>query len=165
MIRLWFVLAWCAIAPLMLPSLAQAADTPPVSTGQTVYVPVYSHVLHGNQNSRGKPESWLLSAMLSIRNTDADLPIRIRSIRYYDSDGKMLRDYTPAQTKLGPMASAEVFIEQRDETGGAGANFVVTWDAAQPVDPPLIETVHSYFFGTQSAIFTSRGQLIRPQNR
>jgi len=139
---------------------ASAAEAPPLSKGQTVYVPVYSQVQHGNQDRSGKPDEWLLSAMLSIRNTDPKSSIALRSVRYFDSKGKLLRDY-PVTATLAPLESREVFIENRDTEGGVGANFLVVWDAASPVNAPIIETVHSNFYGNHSVVFTSPGQPLR----
>ena len=55
-----------------------------------------------------------------------------------------------------------MFIEHRDMTGGTGANFLVVWESAEPVNPPIIEVVHAYFFGNQSAAFISSGGPIDP---
>jgi hypothetical protein len=44
----------------------------------------------------------------------------------------------------------------------SGANFLVEWKASKPINPPIIETVNAYFFGTQSVAFTSPGRPIRP---
>ena len=134
-----------------------------LSKGQTVYVPVYSHIAHGNLDGRGKPAELLLSSMLSLRNTDPAFPITVTSVRYYDTEGKMLRDYLAKPVTLAAMASSEVFVEHKDKAGGSGANFVVEWSADRPVNPPVIETVNAYFFGTQSVAFTSPGRPIQPQ--
>lgn len=142
-----------------LTGAAAAAEPPSLTPGQTLYVPVYSEVLYGNADG-GKPSRWPLSAMLSIRNTDPNHPMTVRSIRYYGTDGRLVREYPAGQT-LGPMATAEVFVEHKDTTGGTGANFLVTWEAARPINPPIVETVHSYFFGTRALAFTSAGQPLR----
>jgi Protein of unknown function (DUF3124) len=55
-----------------------------IASGQTVYVPVYSHIYHHN-----KQEIFELAVTLSIRNTDLTNPIVITSVRYYNSEGKM----------------------------------------------------------------------------
>jgi len=141
-----------------------AGDLPPMTQGQTVYVPVYSEVLHGNVDRGGKSESWLLSATLAIRNTDMRNSLTVLSLRYYDTEGKLLREY-PAGKKLGPLATMEVFIENKDKSGGSGANFIVEWDAGKPINPPIIETVHTHFFGTRSVVFTSPGQPLHVENR
>ena len=53
-----------------------------LSSGQTVYVPIYSHIYSG---LKGKPFS--LAATLSIRNTDPKHPIMLVSVKFYDSEG------------------------------------------------------------------------------
>jgi hypothetical protein len=155
-------LSFCFLA--LIGGASLAGDAPAMTQGQTVYVPVYSEVLYGNADSNGKPESWQLSATLSIRNTDPQTPLTVRSIRYYDTDGKLIREYA-AGGKVGPFATIEAFVEHKDKTGGSGANFLVVWDADKPINPPIIETVHTYFFGTRSVIFTSPGQALRVEGR
>ena len=136
----------------------------PLSKGQTVYVPVYSHVQHGNLDSKGRPEVLLLSSMLSIRNVDPDHGITVRSVRYYDTAGKLLREYLQTPLVLAPLGSSDVFVEHKDSLGGTGANFLVDWTADAPVSAPLLETVNGYFFGAQSGVFTSRGVSVREKN-
>ena len=79
-----------------------------LSKGQTVYVPVYSHISHGNLDGRGKASELLLSSMLSLRNTDPALPITITSARYYDTDGKMLREFMAKHDVAPPVMPEEV---------------------------------------------------------
>jgi hypothetical protein len=141
---------------------AEAAE--PLSKGQTVYVPVYSHVQHGNLDSKGRPEVLLLSSMLSIRNVDPDHGITVSSVRYYDTAGKLLREYLPAPLALGPLGSTDVFVEHKDSLGGTGANFMVDWNAETPASAPLLETVNAYFFGAQSGVFTSRGVAVKERD-
>ncbi|KIL97017.1 hypothetical protein CCC_01810 [Paramagnetospirillum magnetotacticum MS-1] len=140
----------------------QMAWAEPLSSGQTLYVPVYSHISHGNLDGRGKASELLLSSMLSLRNTDPSHAITITAARYYDTDGRLLRDYLAKPLSLPPMGSSELFVEYKDTAGGSGANFVVEWKSDRPVNPPLIETVNAYFFGTQSVAFTSPGRPISP---
>src|SRR5262245_27746879 len=63
--------------------------------GQTIYVPIYSHIYTG-----GKTRTINLTATLSIRNTDAQNPIRLTSARYYGSDGNLLKEYVPKPLRL-----------------------------------------------------------------
>lgn len=95
--------------------------------------------------------------MLSIRNTDPRLELTVRSIRYYDTAGKLLRAY-PAGVTLAPLGTMEAFVEHQDQSGGSGANFLVVWQSDRLVNAPIIETVHTYFVGTRSAILTSPGE-------
>jgi hypothetical protein len=145
-------------------SASLAGDLPPARQGQTVYVPVYSDVLFGNADRMGKPDRWPLSATLSIRNTDLENSLTVRSIRYYDTNGKLVREY-PAGNELGPLGTMEVFVEHDDHSGGSGANFLVVWNADKPINIPIIETVHTYFFGTRSVAFTSSGQPLHVESR
>jgi hypothetical protein len=149
-------------AAILSPTAVAAEQAVPLSKGQTLYVPVYSHISHGNLDGRGKASELLLSSMLSLRNTDPAHPITITAARYYDTDGKLLRDYLAKPLPLAPMGSSELFVEHKDKSGGSGANFVVEWKSDRPVNPPVIETVNAYFFGTQSVAFTSPGRPISP---
>jgi hypothetical protein len=151
------------LLPFLLVAFAAAAhagEAPPATQGQTVYAPVYSEVLYGNADRQGSPDKWPLSATLSIRNTDPDNSLTVRSVRYYDTAGRLVREY-PAGRTLGPLGTMEVFVEHKDQSGGSGANFLVVWDADRPINPPIIETVHSYFFGTRAVVFVSPGQALR----
>ncbi|MBF0178775.1 MAG: DUF3124 domain-containing protein [Magnetococcales bacterium] len=126
-------------------------------------MPVYSSVWHGNLNDRGKPENALLSVMLSVRNTDPRHDMIITSVRYHDSSGRLLRDYLEQPRALTRLSSQGFFVENREAQGGAGASFVVSWQAEQPINAPIMESVHVYHWGTQAQAFTSRGQVIHSE--
>ena len=147
---------------LFLASAARADEVLPFSRGQTIYAPVYSEILHGNLSSSGKASRLPLSAMLSIRNTNPGAAITVTSVKYYDSAGKMLQEYLTAPKTLAPLETTEVFVEHRDMKGGTGANFLVVWESPAPVNPPIVEVVHAYFFGNQSTAFVSPGRAIDP---
>jgi hypothetical protein len=126
------------------------------STGSqhAVYVPVYSHIYRG----RGQPV--LLTATLSIRNTDPNKSITIASVRYYDTGGKLVRAYLQQPLKLGPMGSTEFLVENTDTAGGSGANFVVGWAEEGEVTKPIIECVMIGDGERQAVSFAVRGQDI-----
>ena len=142
-----------AIALILAATAAQAQGR---KSGETLYVPVYSHLPHGNLSGNGTPDQILLSAVVSVRNTDPVYPLRLLFARYYDTDGKLLRNHQPAARMIPPMATVEYFVEVRDTTGGSGANFLVGWESDQPVSPPLVESVNVSVRGSQSIAFTSR---------
>ena len=104
-------------------------------TGQTVYVPVYSHVY-----ARGG-QPFLLEATLSIRNTDPADPITVTTVRDYDTKGKMIRNHLDSSLRIPPLGSIDFLVEKRDTTGASGANFIVEWVAEAAVSEPLIEAV------------------------
>ena len=121
---------------------------------RAVYVPVYSHIYRG----RGQPV--LLTATLSIRNTDPKNSTTITSVRYYDTSGKLLRAYLQQPLKLGPMASTEFLVENTDTAGGSGANFVVDWAGEGEINRPIIECVMVGDGERQAVSFAVRGQDI-----
>ncbi|AOY60578.1 MULTISPECIES: DUF3124 domain-containing protein [Desulfococcus] len=126
------------------------------SRGQALYIPVYSHIFIGNREM-----SFNLSANLSIRNTDPDQSLTITSVRYYDSDGKLVKEYLADPKPLKPMGSAYFFIPASDTSGGWGANFIVTWSSRIAVNTPIIECVMTGIKGSHSLSFITRGKPIR----
>jgi len=125
--------------------------------GQIVYVPIYSHIYHGDREDHPLD----LTVTLSIRNTDPDYPITITSINYYDSEGKLLKGYLQNHLKLNPLASTRVIIQESDKSGGSGASFIVKWESKSNVTAPLIEAIMIGTKGQQGVSFTSHGQVIK----
>ena len=153
-LRHFFPLALSGLL-ILYPLLALAAGDEGKITGQTVYVPDYSHIYHGNKDA-----PLLLSVTLSIRNVDQDNPITITVVDYHETQGALLKHFIDTPFALGPLGSERFIIPQNDRSGGSGANFIVIWQADMPVNPPIVETV---MIGTQSQLgisFTSRGQAL-----
>lgn len=146
-----------AAAMIMASQVAVAAEDVNPATGQTVYVPAYSHIYVGNRE-----QPYLLTVTLSIRNTNSKHAITVSVVDYYETQGQRLKAYLDAPKILAPLASMRYVVPQKDKSGGSGANFIVTWSSKSPVNPPLIETV---MIGTESQLgisFTSRGQVVDP---
>ncbi len=122
-----------------------------VTSGQTVYVPVYSHIYAAGGVQR------LLETTLSIRNTDLERPIIVTSVRYYDTEGRLLDEYLEQPVLLGPLASTDFLVEHRDRAGGAGANFLVDWAAENAVTEPVIEAVMVNVEGNRAFSFVRPG--------
>jgi hypothetical protein len=153
--RSLITLVVCLLSVVLIQSAGWSAEIPR-SKGQTVYVPAYSHIYHGLKDA-----PLLLSVTLSVRNTDMDNPITISVVDYYDTKGALLKHFINAPVTLGPLGSERYIISQKDKSGGSGANFIVTWQAQAPINPPIIETV---MIGSQSQLgisFTSRGQALQ----
>lgn len=131
------------------------ADNIQLSTGQTVYVSIYSHIYSGL-----KARSFDLAAILSIRNTDPEYPIMIDSVKYYNTEGKLIKEYLSEPLQLNVLASTRYIIKEGDKTGGSGANFIVKWKSDKMVNPPIIEAVMIGTRSGQGISFVSRGQVI-----
>ncbi|MDF5711961.1 MAG: DUF3124 domain-containing protein [Nostoc sp. S4] len=130
-----------------------------IAMGQTIYVPVYSHIYHHNRQ-----EIFELAVTLSIRNTDLNNPIVITSVRYYNSDGKLVKQYLERPIQLDALASTDFFINRNDTTGGLGANFIVEWVAQTEISEPIVEAVMIGTDFQQGISFTSTGKVIKSQN-
>lgn len=127
-----------------------------LSQGQTVYVPVYSHIYHGD-----KERPFNLTATLSIRNTDIEKDIVLYSIDYFDSNGDLVRKYLQSPITLKKFATTRYVVKARDTSGGSGAKFIVRWKSDAPVNPPLIEAIMISTRTQQGISFVSRGLAIK----
>lgn len=140
---------------------AKAAEE--LSQGQILYLPIYSHIWHGNKIVDGKyPVKSQVSALVSIRNTSLKTPIRITTARYYSTDGKLLKEFLPKPVEIGAMGTLELFVERKESEGGSGANFIIQWDAASTTNPPVVEAIHADIKGGGPALtFVTTARPIR----
>lgn len=151
-----------ALLCLTVASAAGADDGPELSRGQVLYLPIYSHVYHGDAGRDGKPAETLVSTHVSIRNTDPSAPIRILYARYYDTAGQLVKEYLTAPQKIPPLGTHEIFIPRSDKSGGSGANFLIAWTADAPVNPPLIDGLHADIREARGLFFITTARPIRP---
>jgi hypothetical protein len=127
-----------------------------VVAGQTLYVPIYSHV---DTADGGHP--FDLAASLFVRNTDRSKAIVLTRVEYFDSGGKSLRSFVKSPLKIEPMATVDFFIKESDETGGPSPSFLVEWVATDPVSLPLVESVMIGTTGSQGVSFTCEARVIQ----
>jgi hypothetical protein len=139
---------------LAVPSHAESEVHP--ATSQTVYVPVYSNVFHGNHE-----RPFHLNATLSIRSTDLEDTMTLVAVDYYDTKGKLLERYLEKPLEIGPLASVHYSIKESDEAGGFGANFLVRWKSSKAVNEPVIECVMISTRGQQGISFITQGRVIQ----
>ncbi len=140
----------------IIPGQAIANSNQIQSIGQSVYVPVYSHIYHGDKERR-----FDLTATLSIRNTNLEKDIMIQSIDYYDSNGRLLKNYLEAPIVLKKFSTIRYVINSTDKSGGSGAKFIVRWNSKIISNAPLIEAIMISTKSQQGISFVSRGQAIR----
>lgn len=125
---------------------------------QTVYVPVYSHIY---AEDRYREIPFLLTATLSIRNSDADKPFTVKSVNYYDSRGIVLRKYLDNPIIIDPLSSTHYIVPELESKGGVGAKFLVEWEAESGVIEPIIESVMIGTKMQQGISFISTGRVIK----
>ena len=126
-----------------------------LSSGQTVYVAIYSNVFSGPKE---RPQN--LAAMLSIRNTDLHNQLTVSSAEYFDNNGAVLKEYAKKPIILAPLASHHLLIQERDTSGGFGANFIIKWQSTKKINPPIIESVMIGAGRGQGISFVSQGKVI-----
>lgn len=126
------------------------------SSGQTIYVPVYSHIYQLNQR-----KTFNLTATLSFRNADLNRTITLTQVLYYDSEGNLVKNYLEDSLQIAPLASTSFVIEENDLRGGVGANFIVAWKSEIPAYPPVVEAVMISTSQQQGISFTSVGRVLQ----
>ena len=156
-LRIFFILLLICSAPWGRE--LKAETTISHSKGQTVYVPIYSHIFGGN-----KERPIFLAATLSIRNIDSKHPITVTVADYYGETGKLLQNYIKKPLRLEAMTSTQFMVPESHKAGGLGANFIVKWESDTEVNPPIIESIMIGTQNQQGISFTSRGQAIEEQD-
>ena len=126
-----------------------------ITSGQTIFVPAYSEVYYA-----GNDKTIELAVTLSVHNTDFANSIIITSVRYYDTQGQLVEEHLAQPLRLGPLASADFFVDAGEQTGGVGTNFIVEWVSEQPVYEPVIEALMLSASGAQGLSFSSPGRVI-----
>ena len=142
-------------AALALGQVPWADEAPALCKGQTLYVPVYSHIYWGP-----KARPFDLACTLSIRNVDTREALTLVAVEYYDTHGKKVKSHLDKPLTLAPLGTKEYYIEEKDARGGSGANFIVRWVSERPVNAPIVECIMIGVEGAQGVSFTSRGRAI-----
>lgn len=150
------VLARCACVVLLSCGPLLAADYV-LSSGQTVYVPVYSHIY---SSPKAVPNN--LANILSIRNTDLTRAIQVTVVDYYDTKGALVKKHYTKAVTLAPLESTHIYLSEGAKEGGFGANFIVKWTAGEEVNAPIIECVMA---GNQGRAFVTSGRVIKDADK
>ena len=129
----WFLGLFLFATVAFSPALSAART---MQNGQTLYVPAYSYIYHGNKEAKLN-----LTTTLSIRNTSRTEGIRVLSVEFYDTAGKLLRSYLDEPVLMKPLESLRYVVKLDDDEGGSGANFIVKWEADKAVDVPIVESI------------------------
>lgn len=134
----------------------------PLYTGQSLYLPIYSHLYHGDVNPKtGKPSETLVSSHVSIRNTDPRIPLQVTGARYYNTEGKLLREFLTQARSVPPLGTLELYVPRSDSSGGSGANFIIDWTAERPINPPLVEALHADIREARTLLFITTARPIQ----
>ena len=141
------------------PKVVTLAQNFQAAIGQTIYVPIYSHIYYENRQ-----KYFDLAATLSIRNTDLTSPMIVTAVRYYDTNGKLIRQYIEKPIQLNAIASTDFIVNRNDTSGGSGANFIVEWVAKTEISEPIVEAVMIGSALQQGISWISPGRVIKQTN-
>lgn len=152
---LTYSLIFLSLYMLLSPFPLHAAEENGLFNGQKIYVPAYSHIYYGDRE-----KLFSLTVTLSIRNIDPKNQLKITTVDYYETQGKLLQKLLAKPVILAPLESLRYVIPEKDKSGGSGANFIVEWNSDKFVNAPIIESIMIGARSGQGISFTSRGQEI-----
>jgi hypothetical protein len=64
-----------------------------------------------------------LEATLSIRNSDPKEDIALVFVRYYDTNGKLIKEYLEKPMLIKSLATHKFLVAQKENEGVSGTNF------------------------------------------
>ncbi|GAA4299718.1 DUF3124 domain-containing protein [Aestuariibaculum suncheonense] len=118
----------------------------------SVYSQIYSETEHRIHS---------LTATVSIRNINVSDTVYIDKATYYDTHGNAIRTYFDKTIYVAPMEAVEIVIDERDEEGGTGANFLFDWRMKETSNTPFFESVMISTSGQQGISFTTQGKELK----
>lgn len=149
-----FTVLLIASLAIVFPGKSAAAE---LSTGSTIYVPIYRTFYHGYGSSK---DAYGLTATACFRNTDPKQEIVISSVDHYDSSGKLIKGLLFAPITLKPWSSKEITILPSG-TEEFGTSLIVRWKSDQPANPPLVEVIMVGQVLNRGASFNTQGIVIK----
>jgi len=104
--------------------------------GQVLYMPIYSNIPHFMDSVEID-----MSAFVAIHNTDFYQSIRLLKVQYFNTKGKLVRDFMPNEIlTLKPLETVDFYVPYQDKSG-TGANFLIEWKSDSLVTEPLVESI------------------------
>ncbi|MDC6389905.1 DUF3124 domain-containing protein [Maribacter sp. PR1] len=121
----------------------------------TTYLSVYSQIY-----SQTEHKTHDLTATVSIRNVNKADSVYINKAEYYNTKGNSIRTYFDKPIFIAPMETVEIVIDERDQEGGTGANFLFDWTIKPNSNDPIFEAIMISTSGQQGLSFTTQGKKI-----
>lgn len=124
-------------------------------SGKT-YLSAYSQIY-----SLSEHKTHNLTTTISMRNTSESDTIYIVRADFFDTHGELIRKYLSKPIFLIPLETVEIIIDEMDNQGGTGGNFIFEWKINARSSEPLFEGVMISTLGQQGLSFTTQGKKIR----
>lgn len=118
----------------------------------STYLSVYSQIYQLHEH-----KTYNLTVTVSLRNVSPQDTVYVLSADYYNSEGELLRKYVNNPIYLKPLETVEIVINEDDEQGGTGGNFVFNWAAQNELQVPFFEAIMVSTTGQQGLSFGTQG--------
>ncbi|MEZ4950179.1 MAG: DUF3124 domain-containing protein [Saprospiraceae bacterium] len=118
----------------------------------STYLALYSQIY---QHSHA--HTYDLTTTVSIRNISSTDTVFLTKADYYDTHGALLRPYLKFPVYLAPLETIEIVIDEGDQSGGTGANFLFDWKTNNENSAPYMQAVMISTAGQQGLSFTTEG--------
>lgn len=114
----------------------------------SVYSEIYSQTEHATIN---------LTATVSLRNINKKDTIYLEQAKYYNTKGNLIRSYFEKPIFIAPLETVEIVIDEKDQEGGSGANFIFDWKIKPQSNEPFFECAMISTYGQQGLSLTTQG--------
>ncbi|MEQ8358080.1 MAG: DUF3124 domain-containing protein [Cytophagales bacterium] len=119
------------------------------------YLSVYSRIY-----SQTEHKTHSLTSTISMRNTNRNDSIYILKAEYFDTRGNLIRTYFDKAIYIAPMETVEIVIDETDQEGGTGANFIFDWLVEPDKNEPFFEGIMISTSGQQGLSFTTQAKRV-----
>lgn len=133
-----------------------AYNLPDSLTLGSTYLSVYSQI-YGMTEHR----TYDLTATISMRNTSRSDSVFLLKAEYFNTEGELIRTYFDKPVFLSPMETVEIVIDEVDQEGGTGANFMVDWKIHPGSNEPFFECIMISTSGQQGLSFSTHGIKVK----
>lgn len=123
--------------------------------GET-YLSVYSEIYMFS-----KSRTSTLTATVSMRNINQTDSIYLKSAKYYNSKGELIRNYFKNPIYIAPLETVDIVVDEDDLEGGTGANFIFEWFSSPQLHEPYFDAVMISYGSGQGVSFTTSGIKIK----
>jgi len=123
-----------------------------LETGKS-YLSVYSRIY-----SLSEHKTHNLTVTASIRNISLKDTVYITKAEYFNTHAKPIHTYFDKPVYVAPLETIEIVIDEVDQDGGTGANFVFDWKIKPKSTEPFFEGIMISTYGAQGLSFTTQGK-------
>ena len=139
----------------ILPCISAAVE---LSTGGTIYVPIYRTFYHSYGSSK---DAYGLTSTVCLRNTDSKQAIVVYAIDHFDSNGILFKKLLFEPITVKPWSSKEMSVLPSSQPDEFGANLIIRWKSDQPANTPLVEVLMVGQVLNRGVSFLTQGQVIK----